>query len=483
MTVWAPQPGPQQSLIDCGFPEIFYGGTRGGGKTDGVLGKWAIKALRYGAAFNAMMFRRSTTASEDAIERSKQIYGAIGGRFNESKLRWRMPGGGRVGFGYLDSVDDADAWQGRNLTDAWVEEVGQYPYSAPVDRLQAVLRSAQGVPTQLVLTGNPGGAGQGWVRDRYKLHPFPSRPLVLRRKLPNGDVFPVAVIPSRLQDNQILLREDPGYVARLYQVGSVELVEAWLHGDWTRVEGAFFDKWSSERNIVQPFEVPEEWLRFRSADWGYAAPFSIGWWSVVGDDFEAHTGSGASLILPRGCLVRYREWYGKTKPNIGLRMDAPEVGAGIVTLEADDPPLDYGVLDPSAFRVTSGPSIAEQINDELDAAQLAEFEPADNTRVAKLGALNGWAQMRSRIKGNEHGPMAVCFETCTDSIRTIPGIQHDNRRAEDLDTEAEDHAADDWRYGHSSRPWVADKKPKKKPKKPNDYGRMDDGNVDSVKVL
>ena len=146
---WRPQPGPQKALVDCPFSEVFFGGARGGGKTDGVLGKWALKERRYGAPFNAIMFRRTTVSAEDAIERSKEIYGPLGGRFNEQKLRWRMPNGGRVSFAYLDGVTDADEYQGRNVTDAWVEEAGQYPTSTPIDRLFGVLRSAHGVPIQI----------------------------------------------------------------------------------------------------------------------------------------------------------------------------------------------------------------------------------------------------------------------------------------------------------------------------------------------
>ena len=43
---WRPQEGPQQALVRCPVKEIFFGGTRGGGKTDGVLGKWALKEKR-----------------------------------------------------------------------------------------------------------------------------------------------------------------------------------------------------------------------------------------------------------------------------------------------------------------------------------------------------------------------------------------------------------------------------------------------------
>src|ERR1035437_6062743 len=158
--VWRPQIGPQKQMVDCPLPEVFFGGARGGGKTDGVIGKWAIKEKRYGQNFNAVMFRQTAVSAEDAIERSREIYGPLGGKFNESKLRWRMPNGGRVSFAYLDSVADANEYQGRNVTDAWVEEAGQFETSGPIDRLFGVLRSAHGVPVQLILTANPGGAGQ-----------------------------------------------------------------------------------------------------------------------------------------------------------------------------------------------------------------------------------------------------------------------------------------------------------------------------------
>jgi len=52
--------------------------------------------------------------------------------------------------------------------------------------------------------------------------------------------------------------------------------------------------------------------------------------------------------------------------------------------------------------------------------------------------------------------MLYCFSTCVDSIRTLPVLQHDTHRPEDLDSSQEDHAADDWRYACMSRPWTAE---------------------------
>src|SRR5262249_25616834 len=119
---------------------------------------------------------------------------------------------------------------------------------------------------------------------------------VLRRALPNGKVHLVAVIPSRLKDNRILMRADPEYVNRLYLVGSAQLVKAWLDGDWTAIEGAFFDCWS-ERNIVPSFAVPREWVRFRSGDWGSYSPFSFGWWAVVQDEYPLGQPIGGDRVL------------------------------------------------------------------------------------------------------------------------------------------------------------------------------------------
>ncbi len=448
---WRPQPGPQHALIDCPLPLVFFGGARGGGKTDGVLGKWGHKAKLYGSAFNAIGFRRTTVSFEDAVERAREIYLPVGAKFKMAGGRptFLFPGGGRVGFRYLETVNDANEYQGRNLTDAWIEEAGQYPAPDPIFRLFGCLRSAEGVPIQMILTANPGGAGQHWLRDMFHLHPFPKCPTVLEIEINEGRIR-AAVIPSRIGDNRVMLANDPGYLDRLRMVGSAELVRAWLEGDWSAIEGAFFSEWKEAKHVIRPFDIPGDWLRFRSMDWGFAAPFSVGWWAVAGDDFNGDENS----TIPRGALVRYREWYGASGPQKGIRLTAEEVAAGI--LERDDgDKFAYSVLDPSAFAQTSGPSIAERM---LMAG--TTFKPADNKRVAREGAIGGWDQMRSRLRGIDGAPMLYCFETCRDSIRTIPVLQHDPMKAEDLDTEAEDHAADEWRYACMSRPWVPRRAPR-----------------------
>lgn len=67
--------------------------------------------------------------------------------------------------------------------------------------------------------------------------------------------------------------------------------------------------------------------------------------------------------------------------------------------------------------------------------------------------------MRARLLG-EHGlPMIYCMESHEASIRTIPVLQHDPAKPEDVNTESEDHAGDEWRYACMSRPytWVPER--------------------------
>jgi len=460
--IWQPQEGPQTSLVTCPIFEVFYGGARGGGKTDGVLGDFIGHADEFGTDAVGLMIRRERTQLIETIERSRQIYAPLGWKFNEQDKMWRAPNGARLRFAYLERDSDAEAYQGHSYTRVYIEEIGNFPTPGPVLKLMATLRSPTGVPVGFRATGNPGGPGHSWVKSRY----IDPAPMGWERLTDPVSKLERIYIPSRVSDNHYL-GED--YVQRLRASGSEELVRAWLEGDWSAIEGAFFDCWSTDKHVVTPFAIPEHWLRFRSMDWGSAAPFSVGWWAVASEPVRLETeggsqGGGAhrsfprndearsnpandTRRIPRGALVRYREWYGT-----GNKLTAEEVAQGILDREseAERQLIRYGVLDPSAFAQDGGPSIAERM-----AKLKVIFRRADNKRVSQRGAMGGWDLMRARMKGDADGnPMVVCFSNCRDSIRTIPVLQHDPDRPEDLDTDAEDHAADEWRYGCASRPWI-----------------------------
>ena len=455
---WEPQAGPQSSAISADWcDELFYGGERGGGKSDFQIGYQEDGALAYGKHWRGIMFRKTYPELEELQSRAMEVFPSSGGVYKTQPSAefpfsncWYWPSGATVKMRFIEHERDYGKYHGHQYTGISFDEVTEYPTPQGLLKMLSTLRSAAGVPCTVRLTGNPGGIGHGWVKERYVTH-GPYRPFT------DPDTgFVRMFVPSKTDDNAILLKADPNYRNRIKAAtgGNEALRKAWLEGDWNIVAGAFFDCWRQSRHVIRPFEIPIHWLKFMSGDWGSAKPFSFGWWAVVSDDYKTEEG----LTLPRGCLVRYREWYGiktdeqgQRQYNVGLKMVAEDVGRGIVSRETEK--IDYRVIDPAAFTQDGGPSIQERIWE--GSGRKAVWRRADNARVATGKAPGGWDMMRARLEGEaEDGPMVVCFSTCTDSIRTIPVQQHDPDRLEDLDTDGEDHAADDWRYGCMSRPWV-----------------------------
>jgi hypothetical protein len=405
--------------------EILFGGARGGGKTDAVLGEWLMHSDKYRANAIGLMVRRTRVELLETFERARVIYSKIGAEFTGNPSRITMPSGARLTFAYLERDQDADGYQGHSYTRIYVEEAGNFPSAAPIMKLMATLRSGAGVPVGMRLTGNPGGAGHQWVKQRF-IDPAPQG----WRKLVDPETQLERIfIPSSVQDNTHLGAD---YVQRLRAVGSPELVKAWLEGDWSVISGAFFPEFSMARHVIAPCALPDHWMRYRSFDWGSARPFSVGWWAVS---------DGSLPDIARGALVRYREWYGMRPgaPNVGLKLTAEAIAHGILQREADDPGHMTGVADPAIFSEDGGPSIGQRM-----ASQGVVFRPADNKRVARNGAMGGWDQLRARLVGDaDERPMLLMFSTCRDLIRTLPAMQHDSARLEDIDTEAEDHAVDE----------------------------------------
>jgi hypothetical protein len=265
-------------------------------------------------------------------------------------------------------------------------------------------------------------------------------------------------IPAKLTDNPYLTRDDPQYANRLRGLGSDHLVRAMLDGDWDLVAGQAFEKLRRDVHCLEPFDIPSNWMRFRSLDWGSTHPFSVGWWAVVDDDTYVHPERGIVSVdisgakkLRRGALVRYREWYGwNGKADEGCRMEAPEVAKGIVKRSYGES-YGYTVADSAMWAVDGGPSLAEMFLRHGVAMRKAMKGP--NSRHT------GYIEVRGRIAGDEHGPMLYAFRTCHDGFwRTMPDLILDEAKygikSESVETSQEDHVFDEVSYMCSSRPWM-----------------------------
>lgn len=475
---WSPQLGPQTDAISATWcPELFFGGAAGGGKSDFLLGDYLQDVPTYGSAWRGILFRRTYPELEELMARAQELYPATGGRWNENKKTWRWPNGANLKLRYLARDLHVTRYQGHQYTWIGWDELTQWPSLYPYRYLRGRLRSARNVPTKRIrAAGNPGGPGHQAVKD-YFVDPAPAGFLPITDPATGIERM---FIPSRLNDNQILVKNDPTYRARLKALGG-NLAKAMLDGDWNVVDGAFFDNWSS-RNVVWPFEIPDDWTRFRSMDWGSAKPFSVGWWAVCGDATTVKDRNGDAMVIPRGCLVRYREWYGSTgEPNVGLKMTAEVFAKGVLERDAGER-IAYGVADGSIFDADGGPSLGERMFKEGLA-----WRRADKTRVARVGAMGGWDQVRARLDGEltrddagnvlaDEGPQLVVFTTCKDLIRTLPALQHDALKPEDVDSDMEDHAPDEARYACMSRPFV---RAKPKPK-PEGFGTLNTMTIDQM---
>lgn len=442
--LWKPQPGPQLDAIMATWcPELFYGGAAGGGKSDFLVGDFVQDVPTYGGAWQGILFRKTLRELEKIIQRSMQIYPQTGGKWHEQKKKWTWGNGATLIMAYMEHERDFTSYQGHEYTWIGWDELTNWPTDAPYRMMISRLRSSFNVPTKRIrATANPGGVGHGWVKGRFiDPHPRGYHPFI-DEMTGRERMF----IPARLTDNRILMQNDPDYAAALQGVGSPELVRAWLEGDWTIIAGAYFPEFSMDKHVVKPHPIPEHWTKFRAIDWGSRAPFSIGWYAVSdGNPCEG------GQIYPAGAIIKYREWYGATtergsQTRVGLMMNAKEVAEGIKDRTGSEK-IAYTVIDPGAFGTQNGPSAGEDL-----ARSGVPVQRAANDRV------QGWQQLRARLKGRDGQPALYFFSTCADTIRTLPLLQHDERKPEDVDTETEDHAGDETRYACMSRPFVTKSK-------------------------
>lgn len=472
--LWEPQPGPQSLAIAAQFvTELMFGGARGGGKSDYLLGDY-LQDVDIGPNWAGIIFRKSYPELEELIKRARQMFLPYGAVYKVAEKTFVFPSGATLKMRHLDTEIDADLYQGHQY--AWIgwDEIGNWPNLNAYKKLKACLRNgAIHLPFKRIRSSaNPGGIGHHAVKA-YFVDPAPLGMELLESvetidMLAEDGTFYKGewrttrmFIPSKVQDNKILMRNDPGYIARLHEIGSPELVRAWLEGDWNVITGAYFPEFSLKKHVLEPFKIPAHWTRFRSMDWGSATPFATLWHAVASEAYEIKDilDNPTGRWIPQGAIVTYRELYGwNGTPNVGLRWAATRVAREIKKAELGDR-IMYGVIDPSAYSNQSGPSHAERM-----ATEGVLFRKADNNRIG------GWDMVRDRlcgIEGNaevDYGvgqPMWYVFKTCPHIIRTLPALQHDLNDPEDCDTDGEDHAPDALRYGFMSRPWSRPKPPAK----------------------
>lgn len=247
--IWTPQP-IQALALACPTEVVLFGGARGGGKSDFCIGKVVQHINAYGKDAAPITFRRTYDELAQIKKRARELLPPIGATFYKSENAWVFPNGSSWLMRYLESDQDATRYQGHEYTLAEIDEAGNFPHAEPIDMLKGTLRSRAGVPTQMILTANPGGRGHSWLFDRFIKNREPLKPFYDPERT-EWRVF----IPSKLQDNQALLQADPGYINRLRGTGPGWLVDAWLNGNWNiSVSGPVFRREDFNEYQLLPHE-------------------------------------------------------------------------------------------------------------------------------------------------------------------------------------------------------------------------------------
>jgi phage terminase large subunit len=410
-------PTPKQmEFITANQDEVLFGGAAGGGKSYGQLIDAWIKAFTYPGIKQLLLRRTFPELKRSLIMTSLDIFDQGQAKYNESDKKWKFTNGSLIEFGYCDSENDVTQYQSAEYDIIRFDELthfSEFQYTYLISRIRGVNK----FPKQIKSSTNPGGIGHAWVKKRFIDDQIPGREFY-------GDHdIRLIFIPSLVTENTYLMESDPRYIQRLEQLPENQR-KALLYGEWEIFEGQYFPEFLKDKHVVQPFSIPEHWKRFVSIDWGYNDPCAI-YWHAVDQEKRVYT---------------YRELY-------ITQTLASDVSKKIQELSGDEN-IAYVVGSPDMWQKRgnsdgiSGESIAETFSKNgLNVIR------ADNDR------LNGWQRMHEYLADAPDGtPYWQIFNICTQLIRTLPALVHDEKRVEDVSDKCEDHAPESCRYALMSRP-------------------------------
>lgn len=436
--IWTPQ--PKQALFQSRPEyEALYGGAAGGGKSDCMLTE-ALRQIHI-PHYRGLLLRKTYPQLTELIDRSRELYKAVSpkAKYNETGHVWTFPIGAKIYFGSMQHTKDRTQYQGKRYDFIGFDELTHFTWEEYSYMFSRNRPGGPGTRVYIRATGNPGGIGHGWVKERFITAGPPLKRIESKVKVVGAGGKTVETIrdrvfvPSTVFDNQKLLENDPNYIANLALLPEKER-NALLYGDWDSFSGQVFSEWVNDReryqdqrftHVIEPFQVPKEWRILRGFDFGYSKPFSVGWYAV---DYDRK-------------LYRIRELYGCTgTPNEGVKSTPAEIAQKIREIEEDDPNIRgryvRGIADPAIFEESKGESIAAMME-----RKGVFFERGDHSRIP------GKMQIHYRLAFDEEGaPMLQVFNTCKHFIRTIPALVYDEKNVEDIDTNTEDHIYDECRY-------------------------------------
>lgn len=429
---WQPNPGPQTEVLKRTEYEILFGGARGGGKTDAGIA-WLLRHID-NPNYRALVIRRNAMDLSAWVDRAEKVYRPTGAVSAYQPAKITFPSGAVIHTGHLKDEHAYTKYMGHEYQRIVVEELNQIPTKILYMKLLSSCRSTiPSIPPQVFCTTNPGGVGHSWVKRRFVTPSMPGKPFK-DPKTGLGRIF----IPSKIEDNPKLALVNPGYVRWLKGLDGY-LRKMWYEGSWDVVAGQVFSSWNSLKHVVKPFEIPKDWQRYLSIDWGVNQQTAVGWYTINYD----------------GRTYLYRELYCngiEFRERFGIPLSPTSLTKLILKVNKNaGETYRYCVADPSMWNRTISGVGGRGVEGEGESIAETMITTGLNMIKGDNDRINGLGRYREMLRDAPDGkPWFQVFSNCKATIETIPALPY-KEDSDDVDTRAEDHCYDRDRYFFMSR--------------------------------
>lgn len=412
------QPKQEEALKELSLvPVLGYGGAKGGGKSY-LMRKWMLaRRLKYPNTHGIIIRKTYPELYSTHIKKIFEEHPDLRNFYNESKKLLSLPNGSTLAFGYLGTTNDVYQYQGVEFDDIGLDEATQHS-----EEVFKTLRTSNrtvnpNIRPKMLLTFNPGGIGHGWVK----------RIFIDREFEPNEIPSDFGFVQAKIYDNQALLLNNPEYIRTLEALDEKKR-RAYLDGDWDVFEGQFFENWRKEVHVVEPMfdlkQIPDNYEIRLTWDDGTTNPRSV------------------HLMFQNNDGKVYTVWeYYKAGETADIA--AQNIKFALQQLGIFDKVVKYGrlVYDPSMDIKNNQTGISTSTVIQKILGNITKVR-ANNDRI------EGARRYRSYLRWTPYEePLMQVWSTCRHLIRTIPQLIYDESNPEDIDTDGEDHAYDDTRYG------------------------------------
>lgn len=374
---------------------IGYGGARGGGKSHWLLAQMGADDCQRVPGLKCLLLRKVGKANLEHFEDlRRRLFGKLGHEFSAFRGILSFDNGSRIIAGHFQNEKDIDAYLGLEYDVIGIEEATTLTARKYQDITTCCRTSKPNWRPRIYSTTNPGGVGHGWYRKRF-IEPW-------QRRVESETRF----VAARVTDNRW---NNPEYLRVLQGLTGWQR-RAWLDGDWDIAAGQFFTTLRREVHVVPDFDDT------RAREWFCAMDYGFAHYTVV---LLGCTDSDGNLFVVDEHAERL--WL--------PQRHAPAIKAMLTRHKIGDRKLEMGDLK----RFVAGADVFSRQSDGTTvAAQYAKLGIA--LRPANTDRINGWAEIMTRFGDVEANirPTLFIHQRCGRLIETLPALQHDPNRPEDV---------------------------------------------------